>query len=112
MKVNRSDDSRFLKAILDYAEESETTNPHFYKSEIMNRLGIDELTFNLLQKRLGDHCCRYVDQHDGNARYAINLSACLSLRDQQEKHALGIRLAILLVILGVVLGGIITRWLS
>ncbi len=109
MRFKRSDDKRFLKALLDYTEESATTNPHFHKREIMERLGIDELTFNLLQKRLGDHCCRFVDQHGGDDRYTINLSACNTLRKQQEQQALSIRLAILLVILSAVLGWIITK---
>jgi hypothetical protein len=112
MLLKRSDDTKFLKTLLDFAEESETTNPHFHKKEIMKRLGIDELAFNLLQKRFGDKHCRFVDQHDGDSRYAINLSSCLALRDQQEKHAFGIRLAILLVIFGAALGAVFTWWLS
>ncbi|MDP3049101.1 MAG: hypothetical protein Q8N12_06700 [Thermodesulfovibrionales bacterium] len=112
MKLKRSIDIKFLEALLDHAEESGTINPHFHKKDIMERLGIDELTFNLLQKRLGDQYCRFVDQHDGNDRYAINLSGCIALRDQQEQQRLNIRLAILLVILGAVLGGFITKCFS
>lgn len=83
----------------------------------MKRLGLTEGEFNIVQKQLGDRYCRYVDQHEGDARYEICVSECLALRDQfeQEKiqkrrHKELFRLVIEVAVLGAVLGAALTLW--
>ena len=108
---------RFLRALLEYANESGTFNPHFHRTEMIQRLRISEGDFNIVQKHLGDKYCRYVDQYDGDARYEICVSECLVLRDQldhertlEKRHNLLVRLAVLLTILGAVLAVALTVW--
>lgn len=80
------DRQRLLAALLEYAKESGTFNPHFQKKEMMARLGIDEREFNIMQKRLGDKYCCYTGPHDGDDRYAISLSECFSLQHQFDQE--------------------------
>lgn len=108
---------RFLRALLEYADESSTFNPHFQRTEMIQRLKISEGDFNIVQKRLGDKYCRYVDQHDGDARYEICVSECLALRDQfdyektlKKRHTELLRWAFLVAILGAVLALALTVW--
>lgn len=117
MKEKADNRRRLLCALVQYAEKSETFNPHFYRSEMMKRLGLTEGEFNIVQKQLGDRYCRYVDQHEGDARYEICVSECLALRDQfeQEKiqkrrHKELFRLVIEVAVLGAVLGAALTLW--
>jgi len=108
---------RFLRALLEYADESSTFNPHFHRTEMIQRLGISEGDFNIVQKRLGDKYCRYVDQHDRDARYEICVSECLALRDQFEQEKIQERrhkqlfwTAVLAAIFGPVLAAALALW--
>ena len=109
---------RFLRALLEYADESGTFNPHFHRKEMMQRVGLSEGEFNIVQKQLGDKYCRYVDQHDGDARYQICVSDCLALADLLEqnriqacRHRQLMRWAVFVAILGAVLGAVLSYWL-
>lgn len=113
-----SDDRRsFLFALVAYARESQTFNPHFHLREMLNRLGIDEKTFNILLHSLGPRYCHLVDVHNDDARYAINLADCLALKDQYEnadveasRHSQSNRLAVLTAVLGAIVGYALGRW--
>ena len=101
----------FLKALITYANESGNFNPHFYKKEIMDILNITEGEFNITQHNLGQKYCYYVGPHNGEDRYAINVSECLSLQEQYDqefintrRHEQIVRLAVLVAILGAVIG--------
>ena len=118
MKKSPDDRQRFLAGLLDYADKSDTFNPHFHKKELMETLGVTEKEFNIMQKRLGDKYCRFVDQRDGDDRYMITVSACLSLQEQydeakkqEQRHRELVRLAILVTLLGAVLGAALVKWL-
>jgi hypothetical protein len=111
--------TRFLWELVKYAEESGTLNPHFYRREMMDRLGLTERAFNVLQKQLGDKYCRFVDCHQGDVRYAIAISECLALRDhldeletQERRHRQNVRLSVLLVVLSALLGAACALWLA
>ena len=85
---------------------------------MLDRMGIDEKTFNLLLHSLGTRYCHMVDVHSDEARYAINLAECLTLKDRFEsadlvvrRHSQTIRLAVLTAILGAVVGYALGRWL-
>lgn len=65
---------RLLSALLDYADKSGNFNPHFYKKEMINSLGVTEKEFDIVQKNLGDKYCYYVDSHGGDDGYVINVS--------------------------------------
>jgi hypothetical protein len=115
MKQVTVDRKAFLVALLDYAEESKTFNPHFRLEEMLSRLGIDEGTFNILRYSLGEQYCYLAGIHDGEPRYAINLSGCLALKDdfdhkdrERQQHNQSIRLAVLTAILGAVVGSALT----
>lgn len=117
MRGKTDNRQRLLYALVEHAQESGAFNPHLHRSEMMERLGLTEGEFNIAQKELGDRYCRYVDQHEGEARYEIMLSECLALRDrleqqktQQRRHAQLIRLAVLVAILGAVLGAALALW--
>jgi hypothetical protein len=87
-------DSRFalLNALIEYGERSGTFNPHFHKKEMMEKLGISEGEFNIVQKSLGNKYCHIVDIHEGNARYAISMDECYRLRDElRQQRILGRR---------------------
>jgi len=107
---------RFLRALLKYADESSKSNPHFHRTEMIQRLSISEGDFNIVQKRLGDKYCRYVDQHGGDARYEICVSECLALRDQLEQEKIQERRhkqlfwIALAAMLAAVLGAVLTLW--
>lgn len=112
---------RFLGALLKYADESSRSNPHFHRTEMIQRLSISERDFNIVQKQLGDRYCRYVDQHKVNqhkrdARYEICVSECLALRDQLEQEKIQERRhkqlfwIALVAMLAAVLGAVLTLW--
>lgn len=108
--------AELLAALVDYAEQSGTFNPHFYKEEMLKILAISEVDFNIIQKQLGDEYCHFVDHHDGKSRYAINVSKCLTLRDQitqgitdEMRHRESIRVGVLCTILACLLGLILGR---
>jgi hypothetical protein len=108
-----------LLALLDEARESRTFNPHFYLPDMLARLGIDEGAFNVLLHSLGTRYCGFVDVHDGRPRYAINLSECLTLKDQydaeardEQRHRELIRWGVWLALLGAVLGAALSIWFS
>lgn len=110
---------RFLKAIVDYAENSDKFNPHFYKKEIMDILNISEKNFNIIQKTLGDKYCHFVGPHNGEDRYCINYSECLSLQEHydqeciaEKRHKQIVRLVVLVGILGAVIGVALNIWLA
>lgn len=117
MKQKIDERERFLRALLEYTDESSTFNPHFHRTEMIQRLRISERDFNIVQKRLGDKYCRYVDQHDEDARYEICVSECLALGDQfdhektlEKRHNQLLRWAVLVAILGAVLAVALTVW--
>ena len=104
------DRKRLLLVLVDYAIESKTFNPHFRKSEMLARLNIDDETFNILRSSLGDRYCHMVDVSDGEARYAINLSECLTLKDrfdheqlERRRHRELILIALLAAVISAVL---------
>jgi len=108
---------RFLRALLEWADESSELNPHFHRTEMIQRLRISIGEFNIVQKQLGDKYCRYVDQHDGDARYEICVSECLALRNQfdhektlEKRHNQLLRWAVLVAIFGAVLAVALTVW--
>ncbi|MFC1511906.1 hypothetical protein ACFL5H_01770 [Candidatus Latescibacterota bacterium] len=103
MKRFKNERKLFLDELLKYAKESGNFNPHFYRKEMMEKLNITEGEFNVLQKKLGDKYCRFVDYHNGDDRYAINLSECEKLREKYSNHAQQIRIAIYLTILAALL---------
>lgn len=85
----------------------------------MISLDMTEGEFNIMQKRLGDRYCLFVDGHDEGSRYVINVSECLSLQEQyeqeriqEERHKQLVRLAILVAVLGAVLGVALMIWLG
>jgi hypothetical protein len=114
-----ADRKRFLRALLEHARLQGTFNPHFYLSDMLARLDIDEATFNVLLHSLGTKYCCYVDTHEGRARYAIFLSECLTLNDQYEadetnerRHRELVRLGLWLAVLGAVLGAALATWFA
>jgi hypothetical protein len=114
--VKRKD---FLKALINCANESGNFNPHFYKKEMMDILNISEGDFNIIQHNLGQKYCYYAGPHDGEDRYAINVSECLSLQEQYDQESINtkrhqqlVRLAVLVAILGAVLGAALSFWFS
>lgn len=119
MKREEDNRHRLLKALLQHADEPGKFNPHFHRKEMLQRLALSEGEFNIIQKQLGEKYCHYVDQHNGDARYAITVSECLALRDQlrndktQEKsHKQLVRVAVLVAVLGAVLATAFTVWLQ
>ena len=119
MKEAQNNRKKLLGALLDYAEKSGNFNPHFYKNEIMDSLGIAEGEFNIIQKNLGDKYCHYLDSHGGNGRYAINLSECWALQEQYNQESINegrhkqlVRLAVLVAVLGATLGAALCVWFS
>ena len=71
-----------LEAIIRYADQSDNFNPFFYKDEMLKRLDVCEINFDIMQKQLGDRYCRMVDSFEERHRYTINVIECLELRDQ------------------------------
>ena len=71
-----------LDALIRYADLSGSTNPHFYKDEMLKRLDVCEHVFNIMHKQLGDRYCPMVDSFDQRNRYVINVNRCLELRDR------------------------------
>ena len=109
----------FLKALINYANESGNMNPHFYKKEMIDILNISELEFNITQHNLGQKYCYFVSPDKGGDRYAINVSECLSLQEQYDQESINarrheqiVRLAVLVAILGGVIGVGLSLWLT
>jgi hypothetical protein len=71
-----------LDALIQYADLSGDDKPEFYKDDMMKKLDVCEHVFNVMQKQVGNRCCRMVDNFEQRARYAINVSRCLELRGQ------------------------------
>ena len=110
VEPKRDERERLLRALIEYADDSGTFNPHFHRKEMMERLGVSEGQFNIMQARLGDDCCSYVGQHEGDARYMIHISQCLALRDQfdqqriqQRRHNEVVCLTVVVAVLAVVI---------
>lgn len=82
------DRKQFLLALVEEAHRSGTINPHFYKLDFMKRHGLDEGAFNLAQSSLGDKYCRMVGAFEAQVRYAIDLPACLEMKERIEGEAL------------------------
>lgn len=119
MKDTHIKRKEFLKALINYANESENFNPHFYKKEMMDILNISEGEFNITQHNLGQKYCYYVGPHEGEDRYAFNVSECLSLQEQYDQESINtrrheqiVRLAVLVAILGAVIGAALSLWLA
>lgn len=104
------DKRRLLAALLMHAEQSDTFNPHVYKDELMRSLSISEAQFNIIQKRLGNKYCHFVDSPNGKDRYSINVSECLAIQEQYASHGQLVRLAVLVAVLGAVLAFALIHW--
>jgi len=120
MREVQAQRKRLLSALLNHAKESGNFNPHFYKKEMRDILGVPEDEFNIIQKNLGEKYCHYVDYStSAGERYAINVSECLALQEQYDqeiindnRHRQLVRLVILVAILGAVLGVALSLWFS
>jgi hypothetical protein len=118
MKGHLDDRWRLLDALLEYVSKSPTfINPHFFRKEMMDHLGVTEGQFTIMQKRLGDEYCHFVDQCGDDNRYAINVSKCLALREQydqqqiqERRHRQLVRLTVLTAVLTAVLATALTLW--
>ena len=103
----------FLSFLIEYADRSNHFNPHFYRKDMLKIMNISEGEFNIIQHQLGEKYCHFVDAHDGENRYAINVSECLLLQEKYEeelkneqRHHQLVRLTILSIIctiLGIIL---------
>ena len=82
MKKIRDNQLVLLEALIQYADLSGSTNPHFYKDVMLDRLGICEHVFNIMLKQLGETYCRLVDSFNDRSRYVINVNRCLERHDQ------------------------------
>jgi hypothetical protein len=82
--MNKTKDKRlvFLEAILRYSNQSDNIDPFFYKDEMLKRLDVCEMNFDIMQKQLGDKYSRIVDIFEERTRYTINVIECLELRDR------------------------------
>ncbi|WP_041280355.1 hypothetical protein [Desulfosudis oleivorans] len=119
MKDTHTKRKQFLRALINYANESGNLNPHFYKQEMMAILGISEGEFNMTQHNLGQKYCYYVGPHEGKDRYAINVSECLTLQEQYDQETINtrrhkqiVRLAVLVAVLGAILGVTLNYWIT
>lgn len=106
----RTGDKRkvLLDALLRYADQCGDADPHFYKDEMLEMLGVCDHVFNIMLMRLGDRCCRLVDNFDGRTRYAIDVGRCFELRDRmarEEKEVRktreGLQITVLATLIGV-----------
>lgn len=86
---------------------------------MMDILNISEGEFNIIQHNLGQKYCYFVGPHKEKGRYAINVSECLLLQEQydqetinEKRHKQLVRLAVLVAILGAVLGVAFNHWLT
>lgn len=118
MKDTHTKRKDFLKALINYANESGNFNPHFYKQEMMAILSISEGEFNITQHNLGQKYCYYVGPNEDKDRYAINVSECLTLQEQYDQETINtrrhkqiVRLAVLVAVLGAVLGVALNYWI-
>jgi hypothetical protein len=118
MPLDKHDRKQFLLALVEYARESNSFNPHFLARDMLGRLGIDRLTFNILIHSLGHQYCYPVGPLDGEDRFAINLAACLALSDdfergdvESKRHRQTIVVAFISAVLGALLGVVFTLWL-
>ncbi|MBT4364030.1 MAG: hypothetical protein HN737_06940 [Desulfobacterales bacterium] len=109
----------FLTALINYGNNSGNFNPHFYKKEMMDILNVSAGEFNIIQYNLGRKYFYYVGPHKGEDKYAINMSECLNLQEQYDqeatetkRHNVSLRLAVLLTLLGAILGVSLTLWLT
>ena len=112
MKKTENNRKVFLKALIDYGNKSGNFNPHFHRKEMMKILDVNEREFNIIQKNLGEKYCYFVDSHNGDNRYAINMNECLELKEENDKHNQIVRLVILTAIFGAVLGTALSLWLK
>jgi len=107
---------KLLQGLLEFAEKSNTMNPHFLAEDMCKHLGLSEAEFNVARSQLGEQYCPEMHRMpDGRARYKINLAKCYALRDQleerkkqKERHDQLVRLAVLVAILGALLGAVVT----
>jgi len=85
---------------------------------MMELLALTEGEFNIVQQQLGNRYCSLVDIHAEDARYQICVSECLALQDQMKKertqekrHKQLVRLAVLVALLGAIVGTALTACL-
>ncbi|MGD0276610.1 MAG: hypothetical protein ABSB79_11280 [Syntrophales bacterium] len=116
-KLYKDDRRLFLEVLLDLASKSSTFNPVVYRREMMAQLGVSEDDFNIMQKRLGDRYCTFVDSHNDDNRYAIQYSECLALHEQylqeeirEKRHREMVRLTVLSAILTALLTTALMLW--
>jgi hypothetical protein len=107
MKKVRDNQLVLLEALIRYADLSGSTNPQFYKDEMLKRLDVCEHVFNVMHKQLGDRYCPVVDCYEERSRYVINVNRCLELRDQiiqanaqERKHHKAVRNTLLATSIG------------
>lgn len=102
--MKKTTDNRLvlLEVLLRHADQSGNDNPHFYKDELIRRLGVCEHVFNIMQRQLGDRCCRMIDCFEGGGKYAINVNNCYALRKQiiranteARRHREGVNIKVL-----------------
>jgi hypothetical protein len=82
MKKTKDKRLVLLEAILRYSNQSDNIDPFFYKDEMLKRLDVCEMNFDIMQKQLGDRCCCIVDIFEERTRYTIHVIECLELRDR------------------------------
>jgi len=82
MKKTKDKRLVLIEAILRYSDQSGNINPFFYKDEMLKRLDVCEMNFDIMQKQLGDRYCRIVDIFEERSRYAVDVIECLELRDR------------------------------
>ncbi len=109
---------RLLEELVRFHKESGVFNPHFLKPKMMERLGWTEGEFNIVQKSLGDRYCHFMDRHEGQGRYTINVSECLEKLEryraedeQAQRHGVSVRLMIWVAILASLLSTALGFWL-
>jgi hypothetical protein len=108
--MNNTKDKRLvlLQAILRYTDQSDNFNPFFYKDEMLRKLDVCEINFDIMQKQLGDRYCRLIDIFEERSRYAINVIDCIELRDQiiqantkEKRHRENVRIKLLSTLIGI-----------
>ncbi len=107
LKETRDKRLVLLEALIRYSDQSGNITPHFYKDEMIKRLGVCEHVFNIMQKQLGDRYCSLVDSFEIRPRYAFNVLDCIELRDRiiqantrETRHREDFRIKLLSTLIG------------
>lgn len=107
MKKTKDNRLVLLEALLRYADQCGSDDPHFYKDDMLKRLGVCEHVFNIMQIQVGDRCCRMVDGFEGRSRYVIKVNKCAASRQQilqahaeERRHRDGVGITVLTTLIG------------